>query len=188
MTPTRLEAFSDGVIAIIITIMVLELHAPEAATLDALRPLLPVLLSYVLSFLLVAIMWVNHHHLIHSVRAVDRALLWRNVNLLFWMSLIPFVTALLGRAHGAPVAVSAYALVLAASAGSFWLLRDAVARAHRGDAALEAWHRKQQRRSVVTVATYLASAGLAFVSVWIAYAAFVVLPALYFLPERAPEG
>src|SRR5271163_1862852 len=126
----RLEAFSDGLIAIIVTIMVLELKVPHEVTPEALAHLTPVFLSYVLSFLLVAIMWVNHHHLIHTVRHVDGLLLWCNINLLFWMSLIPFVTGLLGESHGEALPTALYGLNLTFCSIAFGLLRGQIQRQH----------------------------------------------------------
>ena len=123
MTTSRLEAFSDGVIAIIVTIMVLELRAPAQPTLAALWKVAPIFLSYALSFLVVAIMWVNHHHLIHAVHEVTARLLWSNLYLLFWMSLVPFVTDYLGKNYREPMAVALYGLDLAMCASAFYLLR-----------------------------------------------------------------
>src|SRR6266704_3930203 len=120
MSTNRLEAFSDGVIAIIVTIMVLELRAPSQPTLAALWKVAPVFISYGLSFLVVAIMWVNHHHLIHAVREVNARMLWSNLNLLFWMSLIPFVTDFLGRNPHAPFPVSLYGFDLSLCGVAFW--------------------------------------------------------------------
>jgi uncharacterized membrane protein len=119
MTTGRLEAFSDGVIAIIVTIMVLDLHAPSQPTWRALIKLAPIFLSYGLSFLVVAIMWVNHHHLIHVVREVTARLLWSNLNLLFWMSLVPFVTDFVGKNYHEPMVVALYGLDLAMCGSAF---------------------------------------------------------------------
>jgi len=119
----RLEAFSDGVLAIIITIMVLELEAPEGATLDALAPLAPSLLSYVLSFIYVGIYWNNHHHLLQASRRVTGSVLWANLHLLFWLSLLPFATRWMGNNHLAPLPTMAYGAVLLASAVAYWLLQ-----------------------------------------------------------------
>jgi uncharacterized membrane protein len=112
VTKTRLEAFSDGVIAIIITIMVLELKVPHGADLQALRPLLPVFLTYVLSFVFLGIYWVNHHHMLHATTRVDGRILWANLHLLFWLSLVPFVTGWMGENHFAPLPTAAYGTVM----------------------------------------------------------------------------
>jgi uncharacterized membrane protein len=131
MNTNQLEAFSDGVIAVIITIMVLELRVPRDTTLASLRGVLPQFLSYLLSFLVVAIVWVNHHHLLHSDRRADARLLWSNNTLLFWMSLVPFVTAFMGNNSRGPRAVGLYGVVLALCSVSFVLLRSAIVQHHR---------------------------------------------------------
>ncbi len=132
MTTSRLEAFSDGVIAIIVTIMVLELRPPAQPTWPALFRVAPVFISYALSFLVVAIMWVNHHHMIHIVRQVTARLLWSNLNLLFWMSLVPFVTEFVGKNYREPMAVALYGLDLTMCAAAFYLLRIELMRAGIG--------------------------------------------------------
>src|SRR5579859_2422820 len=140
MTTSRLEAFSDGVIAIIVTIMVLELRAPSQPTLAALWRVAPVFLSYALSFLVVAIMWVNHHHLIHAVHQVTARLLWSNLYLLFWMSLVPFVTDYLGKNYRQPMAVALYGLDLTLCASAFYLLQIVLIEQDRNDPALAEYH------------------------------------------------
>jgi uncharacterized membrane protein len=180
----RVEAFSDGVIAIIITIMVLELKVPAERTIDGFSKVAPVFISYGMSYLVVAIMWVNHHSLIGTVSKVDAPLLWSNNNLLFWMSLIPFATAYAGRHPGEPLSVATYGAVLAMSAFGFTVLRLAIARHHRESAALAAQHRKSHRKNVMGTLLYAASAGLAFVSVYASYVIFILIPVFYFLPER----
>jgi uncharacterized membrane protein len=163
----RLEAFSDGVIAIIITIMVLELKAPHEATARALAAQAPVFLSYALSFLVVAIMWVNHHHLLHAIRAVDAPLLWWNNALLFAISLIPFSTAFLGENFRSPLAVAIYGSNLALAGFGFFLLRAAIAR--RADPANQEAHRQQQRKNLLTAGLYASAVPLADVSIWISF-------------------
>src|ERR1700722_5255797 len=128
MTTSRLEAFSDGVIAIIITIMVLELRPPAQPTLAAVVKVAPVFISYALSFLVAAIMWVNHHHLIHAVHSVSARLLWSNLNLLFWMSLVPFVTDFMGKNYREPMAVALYGLDLFLCSMGFYFLRSELIR------------------------------------------------------------
>jgi uncharacterized membrane protein len=189
MSTSRLEAFSDGVIAVIITIMVLELRAPAAGTGPALLAVAPSFLIYLLSFVVVAIMWVNHHHLLYTARRADVRLLWANNNLLFWMSLTPFVTAWMGTHPTAPVPVALYGVVLCLAAQSFGLLRNALARQHRDDPALHVILRGRGRtKARLASALYALSVGLAFVSVYLAYAVYVLIPALYFLPERQLES
>jgi uncharacterized membrane protein len=122
MTKGRLEAFSDGVIAIIITIMVLELHAPESARLEDLQPLIPIFLSYLLSFALLGTWWNNHHHLLHAAKVIDARVLWANLHLLFWLSLFPFGTAWVGQNDFAPIPVATYGVLLFMAGGAYYIL------------------------------------------------------------------
>jgi uncharacterized membrane protein len=138
MQKTRLEAFSDGVLAIIITIMVLELKAPHGVKLDALTPLFPVFLSYVLSFVYVGIYWNNHHHLLHAARHVSGGILWANLHLLFWLSLFPFTTAWIGENHVAPIPTAVYGFVLLMAAIAFFLLQRAIIAKQGPESALAA--------------------------------------------------
>ena len=183
MSTSRMEAFSDGVIAVIITIMVLELQAPHEATVKALARLAPVLLAYVLSFLVVAIMWVNHHHLLHFARHADARLLWTNIFLLFWMSLVPFVTSYLGANARAPFAVAHYGGVMTMCAAAFSLLRHTVNQHHRNDRTLAEYNRRMLRKSMLSTALYASTVPLAYASIYIPYAIFIWIPASYFLPE-----
>ncbi len=184
MSTGRLEAFSDGVIAIIVTIMVLQLTHPAEPTLASLLKQAPIFLSYALSFLVVAIMWVNHHHLIHAVREVNAQLLWSNVNLLFWMSLIPFVTDFLGRNPRVPFPVSLYGFDLAMCGFAFWLLRIELVRQHRHDLEMSEYHSRVQLKNLFSGFLYLSAGGLAHVSIYISYFVYVLIPVIYFLPER----
>ena len=190
MTTNRLEAFSDGVIAIIVTIMVLELRAPAQPTWSALLKVVPIFISYGLSFLIVAIMWVNHHHMIHAVRHVTARLLWSNLNLLFWMSLVPFVTEFLGKNFRAPMAVALYGLDLTMCSSAFYILRAELIRQEQ-DVELKDYHRGIQRKNGLSLLLYLSSAPLAHISIFLSFGIFALIPALYFLPERklaAPDG
>jgi uncharacterized membrane protein len=187
MGTNRIEAFSDGVIAIILTVMVLELKVPVTATLPALRAVTPTLLSYALSFLIVAIMWVNHHHMMHLARHASAKLLWANNNLLFWMSLIPFVTAYLGQTHGAPLAVATYGLILTFCAVGFTLLRFAVTADHQDHAGAQEQNRRALRKSFWSSVLYASSVPLAFVHISISFFIFLLIPAIYFLPESKIE-
>jgi uncharacterized membrane protein len=180
---SRLEAFSDGVVAIIITIMVLELKVPHDPSPQALQTLLPVFLSYALSFLVVAILWVNHHHLLHTATRVTGRILWFNNNLLFWLSLVPFTTAYMGENHLAPLPVSLYGLSLCLAGVAFDLLRREIARDAQ-DGPLREIHRRSNRRNALAAALYLASVPLAWVSVWLSVAIYVLVPVLYFMPGR----
>lgn len=188
MTTGRLEAFSDGVIAIIVTIMVLELRAPSQPTLAALWKVAPVFISYGLSFLVVAIMWVNHHHLIHAVRGVSARLLWSNLYLLFWMSLVPFVTDYLGKNYHEPLAVALYGLDLSLCASAFYLLRILLIEQDRHDSGLLEYHSSIQRKNGFSGALYLLSVPLAYMSVYASFFIFALIPALYFLPEKRLVG
>ena len=188
MTTNRLEAFSDGVIAIIITIMVLELRAPSEPTLAALAKVSPVFLSYALSFLVAAIMWVNHHHLIHAVHSVTARLLWSNLYLLFWMSLIPFVTDYAGKNYRQPMAVALYGLDLFMCATGFYLLRRELIRQSGQDTAMVEYHEGIQRKNAFSGALYLLSVPLAYVSIYAAFFIFAFIPAMYFLPEKKLAG
>ena len=184
MSTNRLEAFSDGVIAIIVTIMVLELRAPSQPTLAALWKIAPVFVSYGLSFLVAAIMWVNHHHLIHAVHRVTARLLWSNIYLLFCMSLVPFVTDYLGKNYRQPMAVGLYGLDLALCASAFYLLRIILLRQDRHDSALYDYHASVQRKNAFSGALYLMSVPLAYVSIYASFFIFALIPAMYFLPEK----
>jgi uncharacterized membrane protein len=184
MTTGRLEAFSDGVIAIIVTIMVLELRAPAQPTFAALGKVAPVFLSYGLSFLVVAIMWVNHHHLIHAVHQASARLLWSNLNLLFWMSLVPFVTDFLGKNYHEPMAVALYGLDLSLCGMAFYLLRLELVDQDRHDGNLADYHARIQRKNLLSTFFYLLSAPLAYVSIYASFFIFALIPATYFLPEK----
>jgi uncharacterized membrane protein len=188
MTTSRMEAFSDGVIAIIVTIMVLELRPPAEPTLRAVFKVAPSLLSYALSFLVVAIMWVNHHHMVHVVRQVSARLLWSNLYLLFWMSLVPLVTEYLGKNPRVPMAVALYGLDLVMCASGFYLLRSELVRQHRHDATMAAHHTAVQRKNALSAALYLLSVPLAYVSIYASFFIFMLIPALYFLPEKIQAG
>lgn len=184
MTTSRLEAFSDGVIAIIVTIMVLELRAPSQPTWHALMKIAPIFLSYGLSFLVVAIMWVNHHHLIHAVHEVTARLLWSNLNLLFWMSLVPFVTDFVGKNYHEPMAVALYGLDLSLCGCSFYLLRTELVRQDSRDGNLRDYHESVQRKNAFSAGLYFLSVPLAYVSIYASFFIFALIPAMYFLPEK----
>jgi uncharacterized membrane protein len=188
MTTSRLEAFSDGVIAIIVTIMVLELRSPSQPNWPALLRVAPIFLSYGLSFLVVAIMWVNHHHLIHAVREVTARLLWSNLNLLFWMSLVPFVTEFLGKNYHQPMPVALYGLDLSMCGVAFYVLRSELVRQSRHDTSLAEYHERVQRKNLFSAGLYFSAALLAYVSIYISFFIFVLIPATYFLPERRLAG
>jgi uncharacterized membrane protein len=183
----RLEAFSDGVIAIIITIMVLELKAPHQPELAVLTKLLPVFLSYVLSFVIVAIYWVNHHHLIHLAQKVDGRILWANLHLLFWLSLMPWVTAYFGENHATPLAVGLYGVVATACSASFYLLRKSIACHHRNDIKLCELHQRMGNKNLIALGIYLAAIPVSWVFVPLALLLIAAPAVMYFLPDRHVE-
>ena len=187
MTTSRLEAFSDGVIAIIITIMVLELKKPEGSELAALRPVLPELLTYVLSFVYLGIYWNNHHHMMHVTRSVNGAILWANLHLLFWLSLIPFVTGWLGESHGAPWPAALYGVVMLASAISYTLLQARIIRHHGSDSPL-ATAVGRDFKGKLSMAMYAAAIALAFVAGWISELIYVAVALLWVIPDRRIES
>jgi uncharacterized membrane protein len=184
MGTNRLEAFSDGVIAVIITIMVLELKPPRDTSLASIRGLAPEFLSYLLSFVVVAIMWVNHHHMMHAARRADARLLWSNNTLLFWMSLVPFVTAFMGNNSRDPRAVALYGVELTLCSLSFALLRSAIVQHHLDNPEMVNYHRRIQSKNLYSLFLYLASVPLAFIDVRISFFIFVFVAFSYFLPER----
>jgi len=184
----RVEAFSDGVIAVIVTIMVLELKPPASGEWTALAALQLPLLNYALSFIVIAIMWVNHRTTLGLVRHVNAHVLWANNNLLFWMSLIPLATAYMGQTKAAPLSVAAYGGVLAATAAAFTLLRFVIADQHKADESLARRHQRIHRKNIFGTLLYTASVPLAFVSVRASFFVFILIPALYFLPERWLES
>ena len=186
MSTSRLEAFSDGVLAIIITIMVLELRAPHEATLAALRPLLPVFLSYVVSFLYLGIYWNNHHHMLHVIQRVSGGVLWANLHLLFWLSLFPFVTAWVGENHFAPVPMAMYGAVLFMAAISYTILVRAALNVEGKDSVL-AHAVGLDRKGTISMVLYLAGIALSFVSTWLATAAYVSVALIWLIPDRRIE-
>ena len=182
----RLEAFSDGVLAIIITIMVLELKVPHGADLGALGPLLPVLLSYVLSFIFIGIYWSNHHHLFHAVQHVDGRILWANLHLLFWLSLIPFVTGWMGENHFAAWPVALYGTVLLSAAIAYLILTRVLVSYHGRDSALAKAVGKDFKGKV-SVVCYAVAIPLAFVNSWLACGLYVLVVVMWLIPDRRIE-
>jgi TMEM175 potassium channel family protein len=186
MTRNRLEAFSDGVIAIIITIMVLELRPPHDATLSALRPLLPVFLSYAMSFLFIGIYWSNHHHLLQAVEHVNGRVLWANLHLLFWLSLTPFVTAWIGETRFASWPVALYGLVLLLSAIGYTILVLALLAIHARDSVL-AKALGRDFKGKISMVIYAMAIPLAFVRPWLAYAIYMLVAVMWLVPDRRIE-
>jgi uncharacterized membrane protein len=182
----RLEAFSDGVIAIIITIMVLELKVPHGADLAALRPLIPIFISYVLSFVFLAIYWNNHHHLLQAVRQVNGRILWANVHLLFWLSLIPFVTAWMGENHFAALPVAFYGGVMLFSAIAYTVLSVSLIAYHGKDSPL-AIAMGRDYKGKISLLLYAAAIPLAFVNSWIACGMYATVSIIWLIPDRRIE-
>lgn len=186
MKTTRLEAFSDGVIAIIITIMVLELKVPHGVELAALKPVLPVLLSYVLSFLYLGIYWNNHHHLFQAAEQVSGGILWANLHLLFWLSLFPFTTAWMGENHLAAVPTAIYGFILLMAAIAYYVLERAVI-AKQGRESVLALAIGKDWKGKLSPALYLTAIPLAFVSSWVASALYVSVALLWMIPDPRIE-
>ncbi len=182
----RLEAFSDGVIAIIITIMVLELKVPHGDHLSDLVPLLPVFLSYVLSFIFVGIYWVNHHHMLQAVHSVSGGALWANLHLLFWLSVIPFVTSWMGESHGEAVPVALYGCVLLACAIAYTILSLSLVK-HHGEESLLARALGDDRKGKISLAIYLVSIPAAFLHTAIAQALFISVAIIWLVPDKRIE-
>lgn len=186
MTKGRMEAFSDGVIAIIITIMVLELRPPEETDLAALLPLIPVFLSYVLSFVFLGIYWNNHHHLLQAIRHVDGRVLWANLHLLFWLSLIPFVTAWMGEHNFAPWPVAMYGVVLLLAAIAYFILTRALLAAQGRDSVL-ATAVGRDAKGLVSLAIYAAAIPIALALPWLAFGLYVLVAIIWLIPDRRIE-
>lgn len=186
MSRNRIEAFSDGVIAIIITIMVLELRVPIGASLSALQPLTPVFLSYILSFVLVGIYWSNHHHLFQVVERVSGGVLWANLHLLFWLSLVPFATAWMGENHFAAVPVAVYGVVLVFAAIAYFILTRALLRIHTPDSTL-AIALGRDFKGKISIVIYLAAISLTFVRPWWGAALYVLVEIVWLVPDRRIE-
>jgi uncharacterized membrane protein len=186
MSPGRLEAFSDGVIAIIITIMVLELHAPHEPTLTALGPLWPVILSYVLSFVNLGIYWNNHHHMLHLTRRVTGGILWANLHLLFWLSLTPFTTAWMGGTHFAPVPTAVYGAVLLACAISYYVLQLTIIRS-QGPRSILAAAVGGDKKGKLSPLFYLLAVFAAFVHPALAGALYATVALIWLIPDKRIE-
>jgi uncharacterized membrane protein len=186
MSKGRLEAFSDGVIAILITIMVLELHVPEGKELAALAPLIPVILSYILSFVFLGIYWNNHHHLFQVVKKVNGAVLWANLHLLFWLSLVPFVTGWMGENEFAAWPVALYGSVLWLSGLAYYLLTRALLSLHDQDSALAAalkWNAKE----IISLVVYAVAIPFAFVNSWISGGLYALVTIIWLIPDQRIE-
>jgi len=186
MTKGRLEAFSDGVLAIVITIMVLELKVPRGVDLDALEPLLPVFLTYVLSFIYLGIYWNNHHHMFHATKQVSGRILWANLHLLFWLSLFPFATGWMGENHWTGTPTAAYGFVLLMAAIAYYILQRAII-AKQGAGSLLAAAIGSDWKGKLSLVLYVVAVPLSFATPWIATATYVLVALLWLIPDRRIE-
>ena len=186
MTKTRMEAFSDGVVAIVITIMVLELKVPEGSDPAALRPLIPVFFSYVLSFVFVGIYWSNHHHLVQAVQHVNGRVLWANLHLLFWLSLTPFVTSWMGENHFAPWPVAMYGVVLLSAAMAYFILVRSLLKLHGKQSTL-ANALGSDFKGKISMVIYAVAIPMAFLATWVACALYVLVAIMWLIPDRRIE-
>ena len=187
MPTSRLEAFSDAVIAIIITIMVLELKVPHETSFDALMKLWPVFLSYAVSFLMLGIYWGNHHHLVHTIKEVRGSIIWANLHLLFWLSLIPFATAWMGENHFEKNTVAAYALVADLCGIAYYILLMIIKDCNRDNGALLEVLKKQSRKGTASCILYTAAIGLSYISAWIGGFLIILVAILWLMPDRNIE-
>jgi uncharacterized membrane protein len=186
MTKERMEAFSDGVLAVFITIMVLDMKPPHDTQLAAMRPLIPVFLSYVLSFIYVGIYWNNHHHLLHATQQVSGAVLWANLHLMFWLSLIPFTTAWVGENHVNAWPVALYGIVLLCAAIAYYILTRVLIHLHGQDSTL-AKSVGEDKKGKISIAVYAVAVPLAFVQPWIANVGYVIVAVMWLVPDRRIE-
>ncbi|MEQ1603882.1 MAG: TMEM175 family protein [Pyrinomonadaceae bacterium] len=187
MNKTRLEAFSDAVIAILMTIMVLELKVPHGADLESLQPLLPIFLAYVLSFVYLGIYWNNHHHMLQATRKVNGKILWANMHLLFWLSLVPFATGWMGENHFAPLPTAIYGVILLLCAVSYTMLQATIVRHEGGENELLAAAVGNDLKGKISMVFYIMAIPLAFVHQGISGALYVLVAAIWFIPDRRIE-
>jgi len=187
MTKTRLEAFSDGVIAILITIMILELKIPHGATWDALTPVLPSFLTYVLSYIYLGIYWTNHHHMIHATERISGGVLWANLHLLFWLSLVPFTTGWMGENHNAPLPTAVYGVVLVLAAIAYTILQSRII-AVQGPHSKLATAVGSDRKGKISIVLYLIAIPAAFVHQLISDVLYVTVALIWLVPDRRIES
>jgi len=186
MGKNRLEAFSDGVLAIIITIMVLEMKVPHDHSIAALQPLIPVFLSYVLSFIYVGIYWNNHHHMLHAAGKVSGSVLWANLHLLFWLSLMPFATGWMGENHFSALPAAIYGVVLLMAGVAYWILARAIIATDGRDAIL-AKAIGRDRKGNLSIVLYAVAIPLAFVASWLAISIYVLVALIWVIPDKRIE-
>jgi uncharacterized membrane protein len=186
MNKGRLEAFSDGVLAIIITIMVLELKVPHGVDFNSLKPLFPVFVSYILSFIYLGIYWNNHHHMLHTVKKVNGGILWANLHLLFWLSLIPFVTGWMGENSFAPAPVALYGLILLMSAIAYYILKTQILLTHGKDSLLSKALGKDLKGKISPI-LYLIAVASTFINQWIAGSIYIIVALMWLIPDKRIE-
>ena len=187
MNKTRLEAFSDGVMAIIITIMVLEMKIPHSSHFEDLIPLIPVFISYLLSFWYIGIYWGNHHHLLHIVKHVSSGIMLANLNLLFWLSLIPFATGWMGENYFEPPTVAVYALLMNLCGVSYTILQHIIVKCHVLDEAMQGAMIKQKRKGIISIAVYTMAIPAAFLHPAISGTLFVLVALMWLVPDKNIE-
>lgn len=186
MKTNRLEAFSDGVLAIIITIMVLELKTPEEVTIEALVPLLPVFISYFISFIYLGIYWNNHHHLFKITEKVNGKVLWANLNLLFWLSLIPFATSWVGENHLESVPIAFYGAILLMASIAYFILQTVIIKHHKEDFILRKAIGKDVKGKLST-ALYIVGLAVSFINSWVAIACYIIVAIIWIVPDKRIE-
>jgi len=182
----RLEAFSDGVLAIIITIMVLELHVPHGTDIGALRPILPILFTYLLSFVYIGIYWNNHHHLLHATKQVHGGVLWANLHLLFWLSLLPFATGWMGASGFAPDPTAVYGMVLLMSGIAYWILEWTII-SGEGEDSLVRKAVGKDRKGIISVVMYAVAIPCGFFAHWVAHSVYILVALIWLVPDRRIE-
>lgn len=187
MTKGRMEAFSDGVLAIIITIMVLELKVPHGDTLASLQPLVPVFISYVLSFIYIGIYWNNHHHMLHAAHKVNGGVLWANAHLLFWLSLIPFATGWMGENHFSKMPVILYGFVFMMAGIAYYILAHCLTDLHGKESAFTR-ALGRDRKGIASIILYAVGIGLSFIHPLIGFAVYVIVAMIWFVPDKRFEG
>ena len=186
MNRTRLEAFSDGVLAIIITIMVLEIRVPSGNDFNSLKPLIPVLVSYVLSFIYIGIYWNNHHHMMHTVKHVTGSILWANLHLLFWLSLVPFVTGWIGENHFDPIPMAFYGIILLMAAIAYFILQTQIIKT-QGEHSLLARAVGNDIKGKMSPILYLLAIGSNFISQWISGSLYILVALIWLIPDKRIE-
>ncbi|MBI5868686.1 MAG: DUF1211 domain-containing protein [candidate division Zixibacteria bacterium] len=187
MTRNRLEAFSDGVVAILITIMVLEFKVPQGADWEALVPLVPVFMSYILSFVILGIYWNNHHHMLHTAERINGKILWANLHLLFWLSLFPFETGWMGRTHAAPLPTATYGAVMLMAAVAYLILQQTIV-SHQGPDSRLREAIGGYLKGKTSIALYGLSIPLAFIHPWLAIGIYILVALIWLVPDRRIEA